>query len=218
MEQKKETKGQIERKIRNAIVFVPKDRDTVSVFFDDKMLRLTVTMDSAVIETGYHRHVYNAYTSSGVSRPYIYTKRMIEIAQENDCKTDSGYSYAKLLETLKAKENQAEYNIAVFFDWWLWGIFNNLYSIGETEVESFLVYEEYVHIIARNAILLSEKTEGMTNKQFLDKVIENIRTYTDNIEERVLFEKKTDEQVAAENIEAAMEHENDEILKENAGK
>lgn len=216
MEQKKPTKAQMERRIKNAVVFVSKDRDTVSIFFDDKMLRLTATMDSAVIETGFHRHVFSSITNAGMSRPYIYTKHIIEIAYENDCKTADGYSYAKLLETLKEKENQAEYNIAVYYDWWLMNLFSPLYEIGESEIESFLVYEDYIHNIARNAILLSEKTEEMTNKQFLDKVIENVRAFTENIDERVLFEKKTDEELAKENIEAAMEQENEEILKDNA--
>lgn len=218
MEQKKETKGQIERKIRNAIVFVPKDRDTVSVFFDDKMLRLTVTMDSAVIETGYHRHVYNAYTSSGISRPYIYTKRIIEIAQENDCKTDNGYSYAKLLETLKAKENQAEYNIAVYFDWWLFLIFNNLYLISETEANSWLVYFKYICNIAINGILLDEHKEDVTNVKFVSRFKDLVDEFTKNIDERVIFEALTDEERMKQNIDALQELESDEILKNNSEK
>jgi hypothetical protein len=87
-----------------------------------------------------------------------------------------------------------------------------LYGIGETEVESFLVYEDYIHNIARNAILLSEKTDDMTNKQFLQKVIDNIKEFTDNLEENVLFHKKTDEQMMQENIEAIQEQENEQAV------
>ena len=57
-EQKKETKAQLERRIKQAVVFVEKDKDTKSVFFSDKGLRLTVTNDTAVVETGYHRHLF----------------------------------------------------------------------------------------------------------------------------------------------------------------
>ena len=90
--------------------------------------------------------------------------------------------------------------------------FQPLYGIGETEIESFLVYEDYLHNIARNAILLSEKTEDITNKQFIQKVIDNIKEFTNELEERVLFPKKTDEQVMQEEIEAIQEQEQNDAM------
>ena len=117
--------------------------------------------------------------------------------------TEDGYSFAKLLDVLKAKEDKSEYNIVVYYEWFLFNIFQPLYGIGETEIESFLVYEDYLHNIARNAILLSEKMEDMTNKQFIQKVIDNIKEFTSELEERVLFPKKTDEQVMQEEVAAA---------------
>lgn len=205
----KPTNAQLQRRIQNALVFVPKDKEYCGVFFSDKGLRLEVNSDTAVISTGYHKHLYSSYNSSGISRPYLYTRRIIEIANEHleDCKTENGYSFAKLLETLKAKEDKTEYNICVFVDWWLYCIFQPLYSIGESEVEQFLVYESYIHNIARNSVLLSEKTDGMTNKEFLSKVAEEEDKFLEDMEERVLFEKKTDEEVARENIEAIQEQE-----------
>ena len=68
-QQKKPTKGDLEKKMRSAVVFVPKDRETISVYFDDKGLRLTATEDFAIIATGAHQHVYRSITVSGVSRP-----------------------------------------------------------------------------------------------------------------------------------------------------
>jgi hypothetical protein len=172
--------------------------------------------DYCVIETGYHRHVFSNITSSGISRPWLYTKRLVEIANEHldGCKTESGYSFGRLIDFLKTKEDRTEYNICVFVDWWLFNIFQPLFSVGETEAEQFLVYESYIHNIARNSILLSEKTEDMTNKQFLDKMIESIREFTADMDERVLFEKKTDEEVARESIEAIQEQELNEQTKQ----
>ena len=206
MEQKKKlTNAQMQKRIENAIVFVPRTKDTISIFFSDKGVMLVADADGCVIETNYHRHVYSNITSSGVSRPYLYTKRIIEIANGNldAIKTESGYSYQRLLDVLKEKEDKSEYNIVVYYEWFLFNIFQPLYGIGETEIESFLVYEDYLHNIARNAILLSEKTEDMTNKQFIQKVVDNINEFTDNLEECVLFHKKTDEQVMQEEIAAA---------------
>lgn len=234
MEQKKPTNAQLQRRIQNAIVFVPKAKDTLSIYFSDKGLRLTVTTPSdyggyAVIETNYHRHVFDELnpnaSSLGVynpldekwvnlpfSRPYIYTKRVIEIATENDCKTDSCYSFAKLLETLKAKEDQTEYNIVVYYEWWLQLIFSYLYSIDESEAGSFLVYEAYLHHIARNGILLSEKKEDITNKQFVEQVTKSMLEFIEGIDERVIFPKKTDEELVQANIEAIQEQQANEAM------
>lgn len=215
MEQKKKlTNAQMQKRIENAIVFVPKTKDTISIFFSDKGVRLVADNDGCVIETNYHRHVYSNITSAGVSRPYLYTKRIIEIANDNldAIKTESGYSYQRLIEILKEKEDKSEYNIIVYYEWFLFNIFQPLYGIGETEIESFLVYEDYLHNIARNAILLSEKTEDVTNKQFIQKVIDNIKEFTDELEERVLFPKKTDEQAMQEEIDAIQEQEQNDAM------
>lgn len=206
MEQKKKlTNAQLQKRIENAVVFVPKTKDTISIFFSDKGVRLVADADGCVIETNYHRHVYSNITSAGVSRPYLYTKRVIEIANANldAIKTESGYSFQKLLEVLNAKEDKSEYNIVTYFSWYLYNIFSPLYSIGESEIESFLVYEEYIHGIARQSVLLSEKNEDVTNKCFIEKVISNIKDFTSDIDERILFHKKTDEELMKENIEAA---------------
>lgn len=216
MEQKKKlTSSQLRRRLQNALLHVDKTKDTISIYFDDKGLRLTANEDKALIATNYHTHVFDAYTVSGGSRPYLYTKRIIEIAQENDCISGNGYSYNALKETLKAKEDQSEYNIVVYYEWWLMNIFNSLYAIGETEAETFIVYLDYIYAIAKNSVLLSEKTEDVTNRQFVEKVIDNIKAFTDNLEERVLLPKKTDEQVAQENMEAMQQDLEERIIEDS---
>lgn len=206
----------MERRIENAIVFVPKTKDTQSIFFSDKGVRLTVTDDKAVIATGYHQHVFESYNMSGMSRPYLYTRRIVELALENDCEQRdekgnvTGYSYSSLLDTLNAKEDKAEYNIAYYYNWWLMNIFSSLYGIGETVSETFITYLDYVCVIAKNAIILSEKTEDMTNRAFLDKFIENVKDFTKDMTEGVIFPKKSDEEVMKENIEAVQNEEANE--------
>ena len=214
MEQKKETRATIERKIKNAVVFVPKDKGTESIFFSDKGVRLTVTMDSAVIAFGYSQTIYSNFTAAGISRPYLYTKRIIEITNEHldEIKTDKGYSFQRLLDVLKEKEDKAEYNIVTYFSWFLQNLFSPQFGIAEDEVSSFLVYEDYIHNIAKNSVLLSERKEDLTNKQLIDKVIANIKDFTDNLEESVLLHKKTDEEIAKENIEAAQEQEQEQAM------
>lgn len=214
MEQKKPTNAQLQKRIANALIHIDRTKDTESIFFSDKGLRLTVNKDVAIIATGFHRHVFNNFTSSGISRPYLYTKRVIEIANENlkDIEVDGGYSFQRLPEVLKAKEDKSEYNIVTYVSWWLEIIFSNLYSIGETEAESFLVYEAYLHHIARQAVLLSEKKEDMTNKQFFDEVIKNMQNFIEGVDERVIFHKMSDEEMAQANISAIQEQEQEQAM------
>lgn len=213
-EQKKTTKAQLEKRIANALIHVDKTKDCQTIFFDDKGLRLSVTEDFCIIETGYHRHVYNNYTSDGICRPWLYTKRIIEIANENDCKVGDGYSYQRLMQVLKDKDDKSDYNIVTYIDWWLMNIFAPLYSIGENEAQTFMVYLDYMHNIAKNAILFEEHKDGLTNKQFIDKYIGLIRDFTNGINERQVFVAKSDEDVMRENIEAMQQDENDKILQE----
>ena len=214
MEQKKPTNAQLQKRIANALIHIDKTKGTESIFFSDKGLRLTVNEDFAIIATGFHRHVFNNFTSSGISRPYLYTKRVIEIANENlkDIEVDGGYSFQRLLEVLKAKEDKSEYNIVTYYEWFVFNCFQPLYSIGESEVESFLVYETYLHNIARQAVLLSEKKEDMTNKQFFNEVIKNMQDFIEGVDERVIFHKMTDEEMAQANIEAVQEQEQEQAM------
>lgn len=210
MEQKKKlTNAQLQRRMQTSIVFVPKDKQTIDIYFSDKGLRLTATSDKAIISFAYSQTVYENWTTSGVSRPYLYTKRIIEIANEHleEIKTDNGYSFQRLLDVLNKKEDKEEYNIVTYYDWFVFNLFQPQYGIAEDEVSSFLVYEDYIHNIARNAILLGERNVDVTNKQFFNMVIERMKEFVDGLEESILLHKKTDEEIAKENIEAAQEQE-----------
>lgn len=215
-EQKRPTKGEIERRIKNALVFVPKDKNYMGVFFSDKGLRLEVNSDTAVISTAFHRHVFNNFTSSGISRPYLYTKRVIEIANETaitkSIKDNGDYSFQRLLEVLKAKEDKSEYNIVVYYEWWCSVIFDGLYSISEDEVGSWFVYFKYINIIATNSILLEEHKEDVTNKQFVEQFISRIKEFTDGVDERVLFHALSDEERVKQEIDAIAQTEQEQVM------
>lgn len=216
MEQKKkQTNGQLQRRIERAAIHLDKTKDTKEIFFSDKGLRLVVDDKEgyALIETGYHTHYFRNFTMSGLSRPFLYTQRVVNIALENDCHVDDGYSYTRLLDVLKEKADQSEYNIAIYYSWWLFVIFDGLYSIGESEVESFIVYLDYVFGIAKNGVLLAERKEDLTNKEFVERTLANMHDLTNNLTEAVVLHKKTDEEVARENISAMAEQEAEDFMK-----
>lgn len=218
--EKKPTNAQLQRRIQNAIVMVERDKETKSMYFSDKGLRVTVTLDYAVIETGAHRHVFDfLYTNGSVSRPYIYTKRFLEIALENDCvvedsKGEKSYSYTKLIGTLKEKEDKTEFNICWFVDVWFSNIFAPLYELDETEAGSFLVFERYMHNIARNGYLLEEHKEDVTNYQFVDRIIEYEKTFIKGIDEAVILKAKSDEERLNEEMEALQKTAEEQAMEE----
>lgn len=220
--EKKPTRDELLRRMQSSIVFVPKDRETKSMYFDDKGVRLTVTEDYCVIATGAHQHVFDKLTVAGVSRPYLYVSRFIDIALGCDCMTRDGKgnmtrSYAKLFAILKEKEDKNEYNICWYIDLWLNNIFAPLYSIDESETASFLVYEQYIHNIARQQAILEEHKEDVTNIQFVGKVVENMGRYIEGIPESVLFRKRTDDEVIQENVSAMEQAMTDDVMANGKG-
>lgn len=211
---KKPTNAQLQRRLEKSPLHLDRTKNTVSVFFSDKGLRLTADdlEGYALIATGSHTHCFQMVTPSGYSRPWMYTKRIIEIALENDCKTEDGYSYAKLLETLKAKEDKAEFNVATYYQWWASVIFDGLYSLSEDEFGSWLVYFKYLQIIATNSIILEERNADVTNKQFVEKFVGLMKEFTDGVDERVLLPKLTDEEFAKQQMEAMAQDEQEQAM------
>ena len=214
MEQKKPTNAQLQKRIANALIHIDRTKNTKSIYWSDKGCRLTADDDYAIIAFGFSQTVYNSFTSAGISRPYLYTKRIIEIANENlkEIEADGGYSYQRLLDVLKEKEDKSEYNIVTYFSWFLQNLFSPQFGIAEDDVSSFLVYEDYIHNIAKNSILLSERNEDLTNKQFIDKMVANIKEFTDNLEETVLLHKKSDDELMKENMEATASFESENAI------
>ena len=205
--EKKPTNAQLQRRIDNAYVFVPKDKHSKSVYFDDKGLRLTYTMDYAIVETGFHRHVFSSFTNSGLSRPYLYVKQFVDIATANDHviqdeKRNKSNSYAKLMEVLKEKSDPKEYHICWFVDCWLFNIFAPLYSIDETEAGTIIVWEEYVHNVAKQSFLLDEHKEDVTNLQYVNAVIEREKSFREGIDERVMLKGLSDDERVKQEMEA----------------
>lgn len=219
---KKPTNAQLQKRIERAVIHVDRTKDTKEVFFSDKGLRLVANEDVVIVGTGYHDHVFQNITGDGVSRPYLYVKRLVEIALENDCVVEEPdgtkyYSYQKLMAVLEKKgDNDNDYLIAYFIDQWLLNIFNPLYTIGETKAYAFLVFFDYMHNIAKNAIFLDEHKDGLTNKAFVEEYLGKIKEFAEGMKENVIFEPKTDEDVMRENIEAIQANDADEFIKEQA--
>ena len=205
--EKKPTAAQMERRLKNALIHVDLTKNTRSIYFSDKGLRLTDTDEHVLIQTGFHTHVFSKFTNAGYSRPCLYVARLVDIALENDCKTENGYSYERLFETLKAKEDHTEFNIATYVDWWLSIIFAPLYAIDENAASQFNVYYKYLSHIATQHIFLSEHKDGMTNKQFVEEHNKLMKELLGNMQENQIFVPLSDEERVKQEIEAMQEQE-----------
>jgi hypothetical protein len=186
------SKQQMERKIQTAVVFVPKDKDTKSIFFSDKGLRLTVTSEYAVVSTAFHSHVF-----ANATKPYIYIGRLVDIAYNEDCVTDDGegYSVAKLLDSLHKGEKKDLENLVQYISWYLFNIFAPLYSIGESQFDSFSVFVDYAKNIAKQHTLLkmAEKGEEVTGRTFLEEYSRLFNEITEPVGSEIILTKKEDE-------------------------
>jgi len=218
----KPTNAQLQRRIADAIVFVPRDKSCKEIYFDDKGLRLQVTDDCAVISTNFHRHVFSSVTSMGYSRPYLYAKRFVEIALENDCivrdknGNPDGRSFALLMQVLKDKEDKSEFNVATYVDWWIFNMFQPLYSIDDNAASQWLVYFNYMHHIAINSIILGERTTDMTNVEFAKQYADTMAEFVKDIESNVILKKETKEEADKKESEAMAEQDMEAAAKENA--
>ena len=56
--------------------------------------------------------------------------------------------------------------------------------------------------MARMQAILKEKTEDMTNLQYIDEVLTSERKFVEGLQESVIFKKKTDEERKQEEIDA----------------
>ena len=209
---KKPTNAQLQRRIDNAVIHIDKTKDTKSVFFDDKLLRLTYNDEYAVVGTMFHRHVFDAVSNSGLSRPYVYVRRLVEIALENDCTTKDSNgnmtrSYAKLSKVLHEKEDRREYNVFRYVDWFLFNIYHPLYLIGEDSIMTFMTYFEYLHSIAVNKIFLDGHKDGMTNKQFIGEYMKILGEFVENDAEQAIFAAVSDDERIQQETEALTEQE-----------
>lgn len=217
--QNRTSKAQIERRINKAILHIDRTSDTREIYFSDKGLRLIANSDFCIIETNFHRHVFNSILPSGRNMTWVYVNLLLDYANEYDCiaQDENGrgyYSYTLLLDTLK-KKDETKYNIAWFLDLYFYNIFQPLYSLGDTEAEAFLVYESYMHNVARNHVIFSEHKEDVTSKSFVEEVTKELKRYLEGVDDKVIFPKLTDEERSKRAMDAMKENETEEILSNN---
>ena len=110
MEQKKKpTNAQLQKRIENAIVFVPKTKDTISIFFSDKGVRLVA--DNLDYLAAAIKCIRNSSCASGMLNIYVAASTDADDAATlilSEFSTSAGMMAVAVDETVKIKEECAE--------------------------------------------------------------------------------------------------------------
>ena len=217
------SKEQLKRRLENAAMHLDRTKDTKSVYFSDRGMRLTYdeSVGFALVATNFHTHCFHRIVSGGESRPYLYIKQVVDYAldPENDCHVEDGkgnvigYSYRRLAEVLEKKEEKNPYLIVNYTGWWLDNITAPLFSIAENKRSMFLTYFNFLHNVACHDIFLAEHKDGMTNREYVNACIAKVQEYLADMQEDEMFPALSDEERMKAETEAMEAMENDETLK-----
>ena len=109
MEQKKATRGELEKRIKNAQLIVDKGKNYKAFYFADRGIGIYICQDYVVSTTNFHQHVWNRINSAGYNSTCLILKSLVDIAnthaEEIQDKNEKGEIYysldkLKLVETL----------------------------------------------------------------------------------------------------------------------
>jgi hypothetical protein len=162
MEQKKPTKKQIEKKLKEATVFV--DKAEKSIYLADIGVGIYISKFQTVLSTNFHRHVWENINSVGYSGVFMYLNSFLDIVlaklddiKDKNTKGELYYSFGKL-KSCSLSEN--ERMIVSKVEMFIYSVNDGLYSIGSNSDQmGVMLYLDYLYTMSK-ATLISELPEG----------------------------------------------------------
>ena len=226
MEQvKKVTKGQLEKRLNNAILHIDKTKDTKEVYFSDRGIRIVISDERATISQGGFSLVFDEYVAGGASRNYVVLSAIVDMAHKYDCiaKDKDGnkyYSFWKLSEVIP-QSNEAtkdvDKDIITKFTVWYEQIITTMFLIHERADFTYLLGAKYALSTIASGVVTKPYDKDMTNKDLMNEIIKCMQEYNDNTKEEFVVIKKESEEEHKQEVAKAME-ENlyDKFLKEES--
>ena len=158
MEQKKPTKKQLEKKLREATVFV--DKAEKSIYLADIGVGIYISKFETVLSTNFHRHVWENINSVGYSGVFMYLNSFLDIVltkldeiKDKNTKGELYYSFGKL-KGCSLTENERV--IVSKVEMFIYSVNDGLYSIGsENDQIGIMLYLDYLYTMSK-ATLISE--------------------------------------------------------------
>ncbi len=162
MEQKKPTKKQLEKKLKEATVFV--DKAEKSIYLADIGVGIYISKFQTVLSTNFHRHVWENINSVGYSGVFMYLNSFLDIViaklddiKDKNTKGELYYSFGKL-KACALSEN--ERMIVSKVEMFIYSVNDGLYSIGsDSDPIGIMLYLDYLYTMSK-ATLISELPEG----------------------------------------------------------
>lgn len=197
---KKPSKAQLESKIENAILLVEKGKEFKAFRFSDMGISIKICQDYTMLESNFHRNVWNNITSNGYSNVYVLLNEVVSIATQlkddiavkND-KDEIEYHFGKLKDLDYIP--QADKNILNLFEKWVYLLNDSPFMIGSEKINILSIVSSYIIWLSKNQILYSERNEDLTINKFYNELIKNIRYLSlntqDDMNEKQMQEFKT---------------------------
>ena len=139
MEQKKATRAELEKRIKNAQLIIDKGKKYKAFYFADRGIGIYICQDYVVSTTNFHQHVWNRINSAGYNSTCLILESLVDIAnthaEEIQDKNERGeiyYSLDKLriLDTL----TETEKIIIQMVEKWLYLINDSIHSLSNNPI------------------------------------------------------------------------------------
>lgn len=175
MEQKKNTRKEIQRRIDSALLFIEKPE--LSTNFSDIGVKISITKNEALVETLFHSHVWKRIKGNDFSQPYLYLEEFLKIVNEHiheiENKNPKGeiyYSFRKLTELPSLKDS--EKYIIDFVEKFIYVNNSDIFTVGGD------IQTPYVCWLAKAnaAFLLGEADHDVTQNEKYNYIISCLRS------------------------------------------
>lgn len=139
MEQKKATRAELEKRIKNAQLIIDKGKNYKAFYFADRGIGIYICQDYVVSTTNFHQHVWNRINSAGYNSTCLILESLVDIAnthaeeiQDKNEKGEIYYSLDKLriLDTL----TETEKIIIQMVEKWLYLINDSIHSLSNNPI------------------------------------------------------------------------------------
>lgn len=227
-EKTKPTNGQLQRRIDRAVLHIDRTKDTKEVYFSDRGIRIVISDDVAIISRLSYTLMFNKIVPGGFSVNYNVLSSIVDAAQSYDCtavdKDGNKYiSFWKLYESVKQQDTIESkvylYKLNSFIIWWSTQQ-STMFLMNEEPRFAFMLNAVYVTNTIIGGVISKPYEKDMTNKELFEEISKGLEDFRakDETEDYVVLKKETKEDIDNAIAAAMQEHENDEILRENAGK
>lgn len=187
MEEKKITKAQLEKRIKNAQLIIYKGKDFKAIYFSDTGIGIYICKDFVVASTNFHQNIFNKITGNGYDVPSIFLSQLVDIANEHiaeiefkGTKGEICYSLKKLVQLTTLSD--PEKVIVKVCERFLYIINGSTQAIGIDDIGVANNMIQWIEFITRGTAFIDQKenTEDLVANDFYNQYISLFRFHSLN--------------------------------------